>query len=86
MEAKQDKRGDCRHHHPGDCVRQIDGVERTVDVRYALAGTTTYSKPKSLRKGKKKKMYKYTYNNSSKPYFYKIQYRDKPTVKTTIVI
>ena len=57
---------------PATAVRQIDGVERTVEVRYCLAGTVTYSKPKSLRKGKKKKMYKYIYNN-----------RDKPTVKTT---
>ena len=39
---------------PATAVRQIDGVERTVEVRYCLAGTVTYSKPKSLRKGKKK--------------------------------
>ena len=68
---------------PATAVRQIDGVERTVEVRYCLAGTVTYSKPKSLRKGKKKKMYKYTYNNTTKPYFYKLQYRDKPITTTT---
>lgn len=60
-------------------TRTIDGVERTVEVRYRTAGRTTYSKPASLKK--KKKMYKYTYTQA-KPYYYQLQYRDTPKTET----
>lgn len=59
---------------PGTATRLIDGVSRTVDVRYYQRGYIVYDRPKDLKK--KKKMKKTTYTNS-KPKQYRLQYKDK---------
>ena len=65
---------------PKSAVRQVDGVERTVDVRYRVRGYTFYSKKKKVKK--KSVQYKTTYT-TAKPYQYQLQYKDKPSVATT---
>ena len=62
---------------PATASRQIDGVSRTVDVRYWQRGYTIYTRTSDLKK--KKKMLKTTYS-STKPYQYRLQYKDKPVV------
>lgn len=65
---------------PKSAVRQVDGVERTVDVRYRVRGYTFYGKKKKVKK--KSVQYKTTYT-TAKPYQYQLQYKDKPSVATT---
>lgn len=62
---------------PATATRTISGVQRTCDVRYYQRGYTIYTRTKALKK--KKKMLKTTYT-SSKPYQYRLQYKDKPVV------
>lgn len=65
---------------PATAQRTISGVERTCDVRYWQRGYTTYTRTSKLKK--QKKMLKKTYT-SSKPYQYRLQYKDKAVVDKT---
>lgn len=69
---------------PSTASRTVDGVERQVEVRYRLRGHTAYGGKKSKGKGKKKKYYQYkTTYTVAKPYWYQLQYKDKPVTSTT---
>lgn len=64
-------------HIPATAIRTISGVERTCDVRYYQRGYTIYTRTTKLKK--EKKMLRKTYT-SSKPYQYRLQYKDKAVV------
>ena len=59
---------------PATAQRTISGVERTCDVRYYQRGYTIYTRTSKLKK--QNKMLKKTFT-SSKPYQYRLQYKDK---------
>lgn len=59
---------------PATESRTIDGVTRTVDVRYRVRGRTEYGKKSGTKQNK------ITYDNNKHPYYYQKQYRDKPIV------
>lgn len=59
---------------PATATKIIDGVSRTVDVRYYVRGYTKYTKTDKLKKDKK--MYKTVYTKA-KPYQYRLRYKDK---------
>lgn len=63
---------------PSTAQRMISGVERTCEVRYYQRGYTKYTRTSKLKK--KKKMLKTVYT-SSKPYQYRVQYKDKAVVE-----
>lgn len=65
---------------PATATRMIAGVSRTVEVRYFQRGYIKYKRTDKMKK--KKQMLKTTYTNS-KPYQYRLQYRDKPITDTT---
>lgn len=62
---------------PKTAQRTISGVERTCDVRYWQRGYTIYTRSAKMKK--EKKMLKKTYT-ASKPYQYRLQYKDKAVV------
>lgn len=62
---------------PRTATKVVQGVERTVDVRYWKRGYTIYTRTSKLTKKKKMARTKYT---TAKPYQYRLQYKDKPIV------
>lgn len=62
---------------PATATRTISGVQRVCEVRYYQRGYTIYTRTSALKK--LKKMLKTVYT-SSKPYQYRLQYKDKPVV------
>lgn len=64
---------------PATATRTIGGVSVTVPVRYFVRGYTIYSKTEKLKK--KKKMLRTIYTQT-KPYQYRLQYKDKATYET----
>lgn len=68
---------------PSTAQRTINGVTRTVKVRYRLRGKTVYIRPKEMTIGKIGRKYghimtKKVYSvNKGHPYQYQIQYQDK---------
>lgn len=65
---------------PATATRIISGVSRTCEVRYYQRGYTRYTRTAALKRSKKMKKTVYT---SSKPYQYRLQYKDKPVVTTS---
>lgn len=64
---------------PSRANRTVDGVVETVDVRYYQRGYTVYNRTAKLKKDKKMQKKVYT---SSKPYQYRLQYKDKKIKNT----
>lgn len=64
---------------PATATKTIDGVQTTVQVRYYVRGHTLIKKTATLTK--QKKMYKTVYT-TAKPYWYRLQYKDKMTYET----
>lgn len=60
---------------PATATRVIEGIERTVNVRFYKRGYTFYTKTAALKKKKKMSRTKYTV------YQYRLQYEDKPIVE-----
>lgn len=64
---------------PATATRYIDGVARTVDVRYHTRGYIVYQRTSDLKS--EEKMLKRTFTNSI-PYQYRLQYKDKQILDT----
>lgn len=63
-------------HIPHTATRTIDGVERTVEVRYRMRKYFKYTRTAAQKKKNKCTKETYTY------YTYQLQYKDKPVVET----
>lgn len=60
---------------PATATKTVEGVERTVVVKYQVRGGYTYKRTKALKKKSKMLRYDYTY---AKPYQYRKVYYDNP--------
>lgn len=60
---------------PATATRIVEGIERTVRVRFYKRGYTFYTKTAALKKKKKMSRTKYTV------YQYRLQYEDKPIIE-----
>lgn len=67
---------------PATATKTVEGIERTVTVKYEVRGGYTYKRTKALKKKKKMLRYEYTY---AKPYQYRKVYYDKPKKETNYI-
>lgn len=59
---------------PATITKRIDGVDRTIRVRYYVRGYTKYTRTAALKE--KKKMQRSKWNNTTAPLQYRLQYED----------